>query len=535
MIRREVEVIAALPRDAPAPELLHVIDDGNWIVLVFEPVDGRLPTTPWDRHELELVIAATIASRASSSEHHSRPSRSSSAHCSTGWRVLADESPGVVNDEWCRAHVDHARGLRVRLGEAAAGDGLVHGDVRSDNVLITATGDVVFVDWTSSCVGAPWFDLVCMLPSIELEGGGPPESVLELAGLGGVTGCGGAARRGRARGLLHRTRAVTRSTRAPDAARVPAGAGAGDQRMVATPLAARARGLIPSVRRPGAVRPIGKVVPRLEPMASSPVDSAKPFWPNHEHWSVEIPLDTPHPRLDVMRERGVVLLRDLATPVPAPRVPGPRVPGLEERRRHQLRSDRDRRRRARLPRVLEPGQRALRTRTRSSRATRSCARRSSSTWRTSARTSGGCARSSSSPRTTRRRSATSTATTTTASTPTTEGWVVRSWLELTDNPDSYMLLMESGADGLPDPATEIRVPAAPRLAVRRRHAAPVARRGAQRDRAPVRAHLARSRAGRHSTAGCTRSSRSGSPRQSASGASSSPTSRTTRSSSESTE
>jgi hypothetical protein len=42
--------------------------------------------------------------------------------------------------------------------------------------------------------------------------------------------------------------------------------------------------------------------------------------------------------------------------------------------------------------------------------------------------------------------------------PTDEGWVVRSWLELTDNPASYMLLMESGPDGLPDPATEVRVP-----------------------------------------------------------------------------
>ena len=31
-------------------------------------------------------------------------------------------------------------------------------------------------------------------------------------------------------------------------------------------------------------------------------------------------------------------------------------------------------------------------------------------------------------------------------------------LELTDNPDSYMLLMDSGPDGIPDPATEIRVP-----------------------------------------------------------------------------
>ena len=42
--------------------------------------------------------------------------------------------------------------------------------------------------------------------------------------------------------------------------------------------------------------------------------------------------------------------------------------------------------------------------------------------------------------------------------PDNEGWVVRSWVELTDNPDSYMLLMDNGADGLPDPTTEVRVP-----------------------------------------------------------------------------
>ena len=41
--------------------------------------------------------------------------------------------------------------------------------------------------------------------------------------------------------------------------------------------------------------------------------------------------------------------------------------------------------------------------------------------------------------------------------PDNEGWVVRSWLELTDSPDSYMLLMDNGPDGLPDPATERRV------------------------------------------------------------------------------
>jgi hypothetical protein len=39
-----------------------------------------------------------------------------------------------------------------------------------------------------------------------------------------------------------------------------------------------------------------------------------------------------------------------------------------------------------------------------------------------------------------------------------DGWVVRSWLELTDNPDSFMVLMEQGPDGLPDRSTEVRLP-----------------------------------------------------------------------------
>jgi hypothetical protein len=41
--------------------------------------------------------------------------------------------------------------------------------------------------------------------------------------------------------------------------------------------------------------------------------------------------------------------------------------------------------------------------------------------------------------------------------PDDEGWVVRSWTELTDFPESFMILMEQGADGLPDPNTEVRL------------------------------------------------------------------------------
>jgi hypothetical protein len=42
--------------------------------------------------------------------------------------------------------------------------------------------------------------------------------------------------------------------------------------------------------------------------------------------------------------------------------------------------------------------------------------------------------------------------------PETDGWVVRQWIELTDNPGAFMVLMEQGPDGLPDRSTEVHIP-----------------------------------------------------------------------------
>src|ERR1700742_4276849 len=41
MTRREAHNARCLPADAPAPQLLHTLDDGEWITLVFAEVDGR--------------------------------------------------------------------------------------------------------------------------------------------------------------------------------------------------------------------------------------------------------------------------------------------------------------------------------------------------------------------------------------------------------------------------------------------------------------------------------------------------------------
>jgi hypothetical protein len=43
---------------------------------------------------------------------------------------------------------------------------------------------VFVVDWPHACVGAAWVDLVCFAPSVVMQGGPPPEALLEryLAG-----------------------------------------------------------------------------------------------------------------------------------------------------------------------------------------------------------------------------------------------------------------------------------------------------------------------------------------------------------------
>jgi hypothetical protein len=182
MMRREGQVAAVLPSDAPAPELLHVYDDGEWVALAFAEVDGRLPHTPWRATELDRVLAATVAlgdlvprtPLHSVAQYH--------GEMFTGWRTLAAEAGDAPIDHWCRTHLEELAATEPRWEDTTRGDGLIHGDVRSDNVLLTDER-VYFVDWTSTCTGAPWFEVVVMLPSIELEGGGEPEAVLARVGL----------------------------------------------------------------------------------------------------------------------------------------------------------------------------------------------------------------------------------------------------------------------------------------------------------------------------------------------------------------
>ena len=55
---------------------------------------------------------------------------------------------------------------------------LVHGDVRSDNLCVLPSGQTRFVDWSQAGAGHPLHDLITLLPTLRLEGGPRPSSLL---------------------------------------------------------------------------------------------------------------------------------------------------------------------------------------------------------------------------------------------------------------------------------------------------------------------------------------------------------------------
>jgi hypothetical protein len=187
MHRREIVISAVLPRSARFPRLLEAFDDGTWVALAFELVAGRPPRHPWDADELGRVVAALAAVHdelTPSPVATLEPLAGSARSLFGGWTELAGAGSPPSLDLWARVNLDRLADLEASWPAACAGSTLVHGDVRSDNVLLRDDG-VVFVDWPHAGVGNPAFDLVAWAPSVVLEGGPAPETLLSLYGPSG--------------------------------------------------------------------------------------------------------------------------------------------------------------------------------------------------------------------------------------------------------------------------------------------------------------------------------------------------------------
>ncbi|MCK2215138.1 aminoglycoside phosphotransferase family protein [Actinomadura sp. ATCC 31491] len=172
--RSELKIAAALPASVPAPRLLTGFELAGWVTLVFEDVEGGHPELPWRRDQLDLVRDAVgrMARALTPSPIDAPPIAEVFGEAFQGWRRLTGEDTTGL-DPWALRHLGELAELESSWERAAAGDSLVHADLRADNILLS--GERVYVvDWPWACHAVPWFDLVGMLPSVGMQGGPRP-------------------------------------------------------------------------------------------------------------------------------------------------------------------------------------------------------------------------------------------------------------------------------------------------------------------------------------------------------------------------
>jgi len=168
--RKEAAVAAALPAGLPTPSLIGIYDDGKWVALVLSDVEGRHPHIPWHSVEIHLVLDAllTIAGTPLPAELSRLPRLEAElADPFRGWTRLRSNPPEDC-DPWILRNLGTLERLAERGLQDVAGGSLVHTDVRADNIIITATGGAVLVDWPWAAVGAPWVDALTVLVNVRV-------------------------------------------------------------------------------------------------------------------------------------------------------------------------------------------------------------------------------------------------------------------------------------------------------------------------------------------------------------------------------
>lgn len=161
-------------------------DGMNPILLLEDLSDAHWPP-PWDEEQIQQVLASLEEVWQSSLPD--LPLLSENSRLLDGWQRVAEAprsflSIGLASDSWLEKALP--RLLAIDAPNVVQGDSLLHLDLRSDNMCLVGKR-VLLIDWNGVCIGNRDFDLGAWLPSLEMEGGPAPESILpnrgEIAGL----------------------------------------------------------------------------------------------------------------------------------------------------------------------------------------------------------------------------------------------------------------------------------------------------------------------------------------------------------------
>lgn len=182
LARAETRITSALPEHVPAPRVLGSIDDGDWVVLVLEDIEGVPPRTPWVDSEIDAAVTAlTELAEALTPAPLPVPTVAEQVtHGFGGWQRLADNPPADL-DPWAAAHLPALISASEHgLAALSDGDTLAHCDIRADNILVRPDGRMVIVDWPWAATGPPWLDRVLLALNIIVYGGNPERVIADL-------------------------------------------------------------------------------------------------------------------------------------------------------------------------------------------------------------------------------------------------------------------------------------------------------------------------------------------------------------------
>ena len=165
LFRRESAVLTALGDDPFWARLIDTYDDGDWVALALDDIEGTLPdltndaTLEWVCEETDRLVGrlATYAiSPAVAPGAGPRPA----AEPLLNWASAFDHLTELPTDALPAAVVAHAPALQALLRDAAeeTSTQLAHFDIRNDNLLVRADGSLVFIDWGMAMVGSSWLD-----------------------------------------------------------------------------------------------------------------------------------------------------------------------------------------------------------------------------------------------------------------------------------------------------------------------------------------------------------------------------------------
>ena len=177
MHRAELHAMSLLPDELPAPALLAAYDDGDWVALVLEDIDGRRPDLPWQGSDVAAMSLA-LAQLARTEASGQLPAFADIVSMLTSWDEVAADPAGI--DDALLGRLDEMAAAQSLARNVTPGTALVHWDARADNVLIRG-GRAVLLDWAWTSRGAPWLDSLLLAMDFRIQGGPDADEFLRAS------------------------------------------------------------------------------------------------------------------------------------------------------------------------------------------------------------------------------------------------------------------------------------------------------------------------------------------------------------------